>query len=62
MNDHFESGDAQTQSTNDEVKLQEQPRTDEVDEEDRDDPPESRPLFIILCRYVNKSFTEMLLE
>ena len=37
MNDHFGSGDAQTQSTNDEADLQEQPWVDDVDEEDRDD-------------------------
>ena len=51
VNDHFGSGDAQTQSTNDEAELQEQPRTDDVDEEERDDPPvgeknENRPLFL----------------
>ena len=40
VNDHFESGDAQTQSTNDEAELQEQPRTDDVDEEERDDAPD----------------------
>ena len=38
MNDHFGSGDAHTQSTNDEADLQEQPWVDDVDEEDRDDP------------------------
>ena len=38
VNDHFGSGDAQTQSTYDEVALQEQPRADDVDEEERDDP------------------------
>ena len=37
VNDNFGSGDAQTQSTNNEAKLQEQPRADGVDEEDRDD-------------------------
>ena len=37
MNDHFESGDVQTKSTNDEAELQEQPRADDVDEEARDD-------------------------
>ena len=35
MNDHFWSGDAQTQSTNDESELQEQPRADDMDEEER---------------------------
>ena len=40
MNDHFRSGDAQTQSTNDEAVLQEQPWADDVDEEERDDPPD----------------------
>ena len=39
VNDHFGSGDAQTQSTNDEAELQEQPRADDVDKEERDDPP-----------------------
>ena len=39
VNDHFGIGDVQTQSTNDEAKLQEQPRADGVDEE-RDDPPD----------------------
>ena len=38
VNDHFGSGDAQTQSTNDETELQEQPRADNVYEEERDDP------------------------
>ena len=37
---HFGSGDAQTQSTNDEAELQEQPRADDIDEEERDDPPD----------------------
>ena len=40
VNDHFGSGDAQIQSTNDEVELQEQPRADDVDEEERDDQPD----------------------
>ena len=35
---HFGSGDAQIQSTNDEAELQEQPRADDIDEEERDDP------------------------
>ena len=39
VNGHFGSGDAQTQSTNDEAELQEQPRADDVDAEERDDPP-----------------------
>ena len=38
VNDHFGCGDAQTQSTNDETELQEQPRADDVDEKERDDP------------------------
>ena len=38
VNDHFGSGDAQTQSTNDEAEPQEQPRADDVDEEERDAP------------------------
>ena len=39
VNDHFGSGDAQTHSTNDEAELKEQPWTDDVDEEERDNPP-----------------------
>ena len=38
VNDHFGSGDAQTQSTNDEAEVQEPPRADDVDEEERDKP------------------------
>ena len=40
VTDHFGSGDTQTQSTNDEAELQEQPRADYVDEEERHDPPD----------------------
>ena len=40
VNAHFGSGDVQTQSTNDEAELQEQPRADDVDDEERDDPPD----------------------
>ena len=40
VNDHFVC-DAQTQSTNDEADLQEQPRADDVDEE-RDDSPDRK--------------------
>ena len=40
VNDHFGSGDAQTQSTNDEAELQGQPRADDVDEEEKDDQPD----------------------
>ena len=40
VNDHFGSGDAQTQSTYDEAELQEQPRTNDVDEDERDDTPD----------------------
>ena len=40
VNDHFGSSDSQTQSTYDEAELQEQPRADDVDEEERDDPPD----------------------
>ena len=63
-NDHFGSGDTQTQSTNDEAELQEQPRADDVDEEitQLTGKNESRPLFLTHCRYVDKSFIEMLLE
>ena len=38
VNDHFGSGDAQTQSTNDEAELHEQLRANDVDEEERDYP------------------------
>ena len=53
VNDHFGSGDAQTQSTNYEAELQEPPQVDDVDEE-RDDQPdweknESGPLFLTYC-------------
>ena len=48
VNDHFGSGDAQTQSTNVEVELQEQPRTDDVDEEERDDPPDWEKMEVCL--------------
>ena len=34
------SGDAQTLSANDEAELQEQSRANDVDEEERDDPPD----------------------
>ena len=40
VNDHFGNGDAHTKSTNDGAELQEQPRVDDVDEEERDDPPD----------------------
>ena len=40
VNDRFGSGDAQTQSSNDEAELQEQPWTDVIDVEERDDPPD----------------------
>ena len=56
VNDHFGSGDAQTQSTKDEAEMLEQPRVDDVDEEERYDP------FLTHCRYVDKSFIEKLLE
>ena len=38
MNGHFGSGDAQTWSTNDEAELQEQPRANDIHEEERDGP------------------------
>ena len=41
MDDHFGSGDAQIQSTNDESELQEQSRPAAVDEEERDEPADS---------------------
>ena len=40
LNGHFGSGDAQTQSTNDDAELQEQPRANDVDVEEKDDPPD----------------------
>ena len=40
MNDHFGSGDAQTQATNVEAELREQPRADELDKAESDDPPD----------------------
>ena len=52
MNDHFGSGDAQTQSTNDEAHLQEQPWTDDVDEEERDDLPEAILKKIVCLLYL----------
>ena len=39
VNDHFGSGDAQTQCTNEEAELQEQPRAEDADAE-RDGPPD----------------------
>ena len=48
MNDHFGSGDAQTQSTNDWAELQEQHRADDVDEEERDDPPDWEKMKVCL--------------
>ena len=64
VNGHFGTGDAQTQTTNDEEELQEQPRSDDVDEEERDDIPDLEKMNFIFnsCRYVDKSFIEMLLE
>ena len=47
-NDHFGSGDAQTQSTNSEAELQEQPRADYLDEEESDDPPDWVGLYFQL--------------
>ena len=40
VNDHFGSVDAQTHSTKGDGELQEQPRADDVDEDERDDPPD----------------------
>ena len=64
VNDNFGSGHAQTQSTNDEAELQEQPRADDVDEEETHltGNTRNRPLFLTHCRYVDKSFIEMFLE
>ena len=38
--DEIVNCDAQTQSTNDEAELKVLPRADDVDEEERDDPPD----------------------
>ena len=46
VNDHFGSGDAQTQSTYDEAELQEQPRADDVDEEERYDQPDWKKMKV----------------
>ena len=48
VNDHFRNGDDQTQSTNDEADLKEQPRADDVNEEERDDPPDSEKMKVCL--------------
>ena len=41
VNDHFGGGDdAQTQSINDEAELQDKPRAGDVNEKERDDPPD----------------------
>ena len=40
VKDHFGSVDAQTQSTKVEAELPEQPRSDDVDEEERNDTPD----------------------
>ena len=40
VNDHFGRGDAQTQSINDEAELQDKPRAGDVNEKERDDPPD----------------------
>ena len=40
MNDHFGSGDAQSQATYNEAELQEQPRADDIDKQVKDDPPD----------------------
>ena len=48
MNDHFGSDDDQTQSTYDEAELQEQPRADDVDEEERNDPPDWEKMKVCL--------------
>ena len=66
MNDLFESGDAQTQSTNNEAELQEQPRAEmslrRKEMTHLTGKNESRPLFLIHCSYVDKSVIEMLLQ
>ena len=67
VNDHFGSSDAQSQSTNDEAELQEQPRADDVMRRREmthltGKKNERRPSFLTHCRYVDKSFIEMLLE
>ena len=62
VNDHFGSGDAQTQSTNDEAELQEQPRAGGARWPTWLGKNESRPLFLTHCKYVDKSFIEMFFE
>ena len=42
------SGDAQTQSTNAEAELQEQTRTDDIDEEKGDDPSDWKKMKVDL--------------
>ena len=59
VNEHFGSGDAQTQSTNIEAELQEQPRADDVDEEERDDPPDWEKMkvglyFLLIAEMLTK--------
>ena len=48
VNDHFGNGDAQTQSTNDEAELQEQPRAGYIDEVERDDPHDWEKMKVAL--------------
>ena len=52
VNDHFGSGDTQTQSTNDEAELQEQPRADDVDKEERDGPLDWEKMKVGLYFYL----------
>ena len=49
---HFGSGDAQTQSTNDKAELQEQPRVDYIDEEERDDQSDWEKMKVGLYFYL----------
>ena len=64
---HFGSGDAQTQSANDEAELQEQPREDDVDEEKRNDPLDWEKMkvglyFQLIADILTKGFIEMFVE
>ena len=45
---HFGNGDAQTLSTNEEADLQEQLRADDINEEERHDPPDWEKMKVCL--------------
>ena len=46
VNDHFGNGHPQTQSTNDEAELQEQPWVNVINEKAGDDPPDWEKLKV----------------